>query len=308
MPIDDDITLKKLSVFLTFMQQGSMARTAEHLGQSTVSVHRALHSLEQALGCALFKREGRLLTPLATARHFADSAAQALTLLENGIQQMRELAGFAGTQLKVGALYSLTAGVIPQILMGLKIRRPSIEVDLTLASNHALLQGLHEGRLDAIIIASAQADYPGALSVAMFEDEICFAAPLASPYQHHTEIDLATVSQLPFVALDEAFATGQDFNRAFHQLGLHAEVVMRVNDIFSLANLISGGMGYALLPKRVALFNPQIQLIPLAAHCKTYQHIRLLLNKSRERDPNLLALAAECRMQGKQRRQDRVAN
>jgi LysR family malonate utilization transcriptional regulator len=69
--IDDAITLKKMEVFLAFMTLNNMARVSESLGQSTVSVHRSLHSLEEALGCPLFKHEGRNLIPLQTAYTFA---------------------------------------------------------------------------------------------------------------------------------------------------------------------------------------------------------------------------------------------
>ena len=70
---------------------------------------------------------------------------------------------------------------------------------------------------------------------------------------------------------------------------------MRVADIFSLINLVSGGIGYSLLPGRVMAFSPRIQLIPLDQRFAARQMIALLFSKKRERDPNLLALAAECR-------------
>jgi LysR family malonate utilization transcriptional regulator len=79
-----------------------------------------------------------------------------------------------------------------------------------------------------------------------------------------------------------------------------------VSDIFSLINLVSGGMGYSLLPGRVAEFSTRIQLIPLDAPYASHQTISLLISKSRERDPNLLALAAECRMYGKAQALGRV--
>jgi LysR family malonate utilization transcriptional regulator len=72
-----------------------------------------------------------------------------------------------------------------------------------------------------------------------------------------------------------------------------------VQDIFSLINLVSGGIGYSLLPGRVAKFSSQIELIPLESNYGAQQRITLLLPKNRERDPNLLALAAECRMYGR---------
>ena len=71
---------------------------------------------------------------------------------------------------------------------------------------------------------------------------------------------------------------------------------MQVSDIFSLINLVGSGMGYSLLPARVAEYSARIELIALAAPYASHQVISLLMLKSRERDPNLLALAAESRM------------
>lgn len=86
MAIDDEITLKKLEVFLAFMQMSNLTRVSERLGLSAVSVHRALHSLEEGLRCPLFKREGRNLIPLKSAYAFAEHA-----FLQSDGRQPREL-------------------------------------------------------------------------------------------------------------------------------------------------------------------------------------------------------------------------
>lgn len=51
MLIDEEFTLKKLEIFLAFMRTGNLARAAAELQTSNVSVHRAIHSLENALRC-----------------------------------------------------------------------------------------------------------------------------------------------------------------------------------------------------------------------------------------------------------------
>ena len=58
MLIDEEFTLKKLEIFLAFMRTGNLTRAAAELQTSNVSVHRAIHSLENALRCPLFKHEG----------------------------------------------------------------------------------------------------------------------------------------------------------------------------------------------------------------------------------------------------------
>lgn len=48
--INQEITFRKLSVFMMFMAKGNIARTAEAMKLSSVSVHRALHTLEEGGG------------------------------------------------------------------------------------------------------------------------------------------------------------------------------------------------------------------------------------------------------------------
>ena len=182
-------------------------------------------------------------------------------------------------------------------------------MDLTLESNRALSEQIASGRLDAILIALHRThENPELLSVPLFEDDIFFAAPIGSSYAASARIDLADVRDEKFVALNDEFATATDFNELFHRAGYVPNVVMRVGDIFSLMNLVSGGVGYSLLPGRVTSFSPRLQLIPLGARYAAKQVIALLLPRRRERDPNLLALAAECRMLGRSGHKPRQSN
>jgi len=297
MAIDEGVTLKKLEVFLAFMELGNMARVAESLSQSVVSVHRALHSLEEATRCPLFKLDGRNLIPLQTAYTFAEYAERALRECDEGLRKTREVAGFASPRLKIGSLYSLTISTIPQLLAKLKLRKSALDVDLTLGSNRLLLEQIRHGRLDAIIIALREAqDDAELVSVPLFRDDIFFAAPIGSPYANRSSIDLADMRDEKFVALNDEFATASSFKHLFALAGYEPDIAMRVGDIFSLVNLIGGGVGYSLLPGRVQLFSPRVQFIRLSERYAAQQMITLLLPRKRERDPNLLALAAECRM------------
>jgi len=297
MQIDEQITFRKLEVFLSFMELGSMARVAEHVDQSTVSIHRSLHSLEQGLRCPLFRRDGRKLIPLEAAYALAPHATAAVRECAEGVRKAREASGFLATRLRIGALYSLTVRTIPRLLMGLKTRRPELDVDLTLSSNRDLLHKVRDGSLDAIVIALHEnVTHPDLVATPMFDDAIYFATHLNSPYASRSEIDLRDLHAEKFVALTEDFATYQDFSQAFQLAGFQPDIAVRVGDIFSLTNLVGGGVGYALLPGRVAEFSPQVRFIPLAKRYATSQRITLLVPANRERNPNLLALAAECRM------------
>jgi LysR family transcriptional regulator, malonate utilization transcriptional regulator len=296
MAIDEEVTLRKLEVFLAFMRLKSMSKVSEAMGLSTVSVHRALHSLQEGVRCPLFRREGRALIPLATAYAFAEYAARAVHECEQGLLKAREVAGFEAGRIRIGSAYSLTVKTIPQLLYGLKSRRPQLDVDLTLGSTRQLVGKLKDGELDAVIVVlTAPSTDPDLVAMPLFDDPVSFAAPLGSPYAGRPSIDLREVQHERFVALGEDFVTVQSLRSAFERAGFEPDIVMRAGNLFSLANLVAEGIGYGLLPHRVGLFTTQVELIALTDEFASQQTITLLLPAARERDPNLLALAAECR-------------
>lgn len=301
MAIDEEVTLKKMEVFLSFMRTNNLARVSERLGMSVVSVHRALHSLEEGLRCPLFRREGRNLIPLKTAYVFAEHAQRAIDACEAGVKEVRDVSGFNAPRLRIGSLYSLTLRCIPKIIIGLKLRKPSLDINLTLGSNRELLNALAEGQLDAVIIGLKES--PGGhelVSVPLFNDLIYLAAHLGSPYAEAAEIDLEDLRDEKFVTLSEGFVTSESFSQAFQRSGYMPQIAMEVTDIFSLINLVSEGIGYSLLPGRIGAFSSRIQLLPLSKKYALHQQVTLMFPVSRERDPNLLALTAECRLYGLQ--------
>jgi LysR family malonate utilization transcriptional regulator len=298
MQIDEELTLKKLEIFLAFMRTGNLARAAAELQTSTVSVHRAIHSLESALRCPLFKHEGRNLTPLEGAYVLEERAQRLVQDVLSTIEQTRQAAGFSAARFKLGALYSLTVKTVPQLIMGLKIRRSELNIDLILGSNIDLFYKLKNMEVDAALVSlNESVSDPDCEQLPLFSDDIFLATPADSPFAQQSEVDLSDLREMTFITLTQGFATHRDGARVFEQAGFEPKVAMQVNDIFTLLSMVSSGVGYALLPGRIAaVYENRVRLVPLQARYRMQQHIGLVFLKARERDPNLLALLAECRM------------
>lgn len=293
--LDEEITFRRLEILLAFLEAGSLARTAERLEVSTVTVHRALHALEAGVRCSLFRHEGRNLLPTDAAHTLADVAQEVLRQMHQGIRATREMAGYAADRIRIGSLYSLTSGTVPALIMGLKLRKPDLHTELVLGSNADLLQKLRDGSIDASLMGApdSEADIESQL---LFEDDIFFAAPQGSKYDKLETVDLGACVDERFVSLTEGFVTYTRFVEAFRVAGFMPNVVMKTGDIFSLMNLVGGGIGCTLLPGRIRGVLPrEVKLIPLQARYRMQQKIALSFLRTRERDPNLLSLLAACR-------------
>ncbi|MCZ2495812.1 LysR family transcriptional regulator [Xylophilus sp. Kf1] len=294
--IDEEITFRRLEILLMFMETGNLARTAERLDTSTGTVHRALHALEAGVRCPLFRLAGRNLQPTDAAHALAGVAREVLGRMADGVRATREIAGYSGDRIRIGSLYSLTVHTVPRLIVEMKLRKPALQTELVLGSNADLLRKLRDGVVDAAVMAIPE----GLADVEfepLFEDGIHFAAPAGSPYEDLAEVDLARCAGTPFVSLTEGFATYDGFVEAFRIAGFTPDVVMKTGDIFSLLNLVSGGVGCTLVPGRVRdVFAGKVRLIPLQPRYRMTRTIGVTFLRSRERDPNLLALLATCRI------------
>lgn len=296
--IDESLTLRKLEIFLAFMDTGTLSATAEELDISAVSVHRAIHSLEEGLKCPLFRQEGRVLKPLPSAEVLAERSEQILSLLDETVKSTRETAGLYSNQFKMGSLYSLTLSTIPRLINGLKLRRSELNIELTLDSNKVLFNKLQSLELDvALVSLEPGSRNDGYVFLPLFDDEVLLAAPTDSKLGNGELLSLEDFRDNTFVALTQDFATHSDSYKAFERAGFEPNVVMEVGDIFSLISMVSAGLGYALLPKRVeAVFKNKIKLYPMKELEGIRQVISMACLASRERDPRILACIAECRL------------
>ena len=295
----NDITFRKLAIFMTFMEKGNIARTAEALEPSGVSVHRALHTLEENVRCPLFIHKGRNLVALPAAWTLLEYCQEVTQLMARGLEEARKTAGVGQGRLRVGTLYSLTLETVPRLIMGMKLRRPDLELDLTMGSNDTLLHMLEDGTLDAIIISISESDIDrnNMEVLPLFHDDIFLAAPASASLNTDSLADLRDYRDQKFVSLAEGFATYAGFQEAFHIAGFEPEIVTRVNDIFSMLSLVQAGVGFTLMPGRMKkVYESSVQLLKLSQPYQMQQLIAIVFSRNREQDPNLRALAAEGRM------------
>uniref|UniRef100_B1XVI9 Transcriptional regulator, LysR family n=1 Tax=Polynucleobacter necessarius subsp. necessarius (strain STIR1) TaxID=452638 RepID=B1XVI9_POLNS len=213
--LNDELTLRKLEILCSFVRTGSLTRTAEELHLSSVSIHKALHSLESGIDCPLFVKEGRQLKALPAALYLAEASADLLSDVDRILKKTRAKAGVESGQIRLGSMYSLTANIIPRIIMGTKIRRPDLDVDLFLGSNEDLMKRLTEGTVDAVVIAVPSQNLPeGVQAVPLFEDQLYLASSKGNkPTQ--TDIDLSEYQTKNFLLFKMALPLPLDSMRPF---------------------------------------------------------------------------------------------
>ena len=89
----------------------------------------------------------------------------------------------------------------------------------------------------------------------------------------------------------------EDFRQLFKKADISPKHITEVKDIFSALSLVNAGVGVSILPGRMSAVYPDtVNFIPLQPPCRRSQSITMVFKRSRQHEPNILALVAEGRM------------
>jgi DNA-binding transcriptional LysR family regulator len=144
-----------LRVFKSVVDEGGVIRAASKLHRVPSSVTTRIKQLEASMGVKLFHRDRQRLH-LSPAGELLRDYAERLIQLSDEARDVVSGTAPRGV-LKLGALESTTASRLPPLLAGYHGRYPDVRLELTTATNDALVNQLVERKLDAAFIAEPPA-------------------------------------------------------------------------------------------------------------------------------------------------------
>jgi DNA-binding transcriptional LysR family regulator len=142
------LTLHKLSIFMAVYEKHSFnAAAAElYMAQSAVSQH--IHTLESALGVALFERTSRGVKPTPAADTLYDYAARILALVADAERAVARLNDAQTGQLIVSATPGVSVYLIPAWLQQFQTTHPTVNVSLQTALTSEVVRDVLNGKYD----------------------------------------------------------------------------------------------------------------------------------------------------------------
>jgi DNA-binding transcriptional LysR family regulator len=141
-----NLDLDVMRSFATGIELGSFAKAADRLGRSTSAISAQLKKLEDQAGAPLLRKSGRGMALTEAGEVMLGYARRLLELNDEAVSAVRgvELQG----RVRLGLQEDFGESLLPEVLGRFKRAHPKLRVEVQLARNPALLQGLQAGRLD----------------------------------------------------------------------------------------------------------------------------------------------------------------
>ncbi|KAF1051521.1 MAG: PCP degradation transcriptional activation protein [Stenotrophomonas maltophilia] len=143
------LDLNLLLVLDSLFRLGSVSAAASELAISPSAFSHALARLRQALDDELFVRQGNRMLPTPRAHELAPGVAQALALLEEGLNPPQRFDPATSQRTFVLAATDYTTfALLPALMQRLEQQAPGVQLRLVQSGSKVAVDDLAQGRID----------------------------------------------------------------------------------------------------------------------------------------------------------------
>lgn len=235
----------KYLVALADLRHFGKAAKACFVSQPTLSIQ--LMKLEEDLGVQLVERTPRRVLMTAAGQ---DAAKRARRILAE-VEELREAALRGASpevgKLRLGVFPTLAPYLLPHVVPELHARYPRLELLLTEEKSDVLLQRLHEGALDAALLALPIHD-ERLHAQFLFEEPFLLAAPAGHPLAAHKTLTIESLDKENLLLLEDGHCLRDQALDVCRLSGAHETPGFRATSLETLRQMVATGVGVTLLP------------------------------------------------------------
>lgn len=256
-----------LRCFLAAADKLHFGRAARSLDILPASLGRQIRMLEDRLETRLFLRTTRSVALTDAGAAIVEDVRALISQAERLEEKLRGIRRQEAPVLKVGAIDSTAAGLMPQLLQHLRAEHPDIEVQLIEQKTIHLLPKLLSGSLDIAFCRLPDVRDPRLSFRTLFCETAVIALPAHHPLASRREISIADLADAPLIVPDRRSRPhSHDLTiKLFVDAGLTARITQVAEEKHTIVNLVATGTGLAIVPKwtaRIAV--PGVCFVPLA--------------------------------------------
>jgi len=276
------LELSELRSFLVLAHHLHFGQAAEALHLSQPALTKQIRKLESKIGGSLLLRGYRRVSLTPAGEILRDRAQRLLREAETA-EEIARLAvhGKAGL-LRIGfGIASLAAG-LPDILTRFRQQFPAVQVSMRDMSTPNQIEALEQGDID-IGFVRLPVERTDLVTVPVLEERLVAAIPQGMPYRK----GLACLRSEPFVVIARSVSASfvDHLVRTCQAAGFSPRIVQEAVELFTVLNLVRGGVGVSLVPRSANLMHvPNVRLMDTGLEEAKWQ-IGLAWRKSDPLDP-----------------------
>jgi DNA-binding transcriptional LysR family regulator len=262
------LTLRDLHLFLTVVQQGSMAKAAAQLGISQPSVSEVIADLERALDARLFDRRPRGVEPTLYGKALLKRTRAAFDELRQGVSEIECLADPTLGEVRIGCPPAAAATFLLHLIHKFSETYPKVVMRVSelpaVASYSVLRERTNDLHLEWCVPPFSRDDAGNDVNVEyLFDDHLVIVAGLHSRWVRRRKIDLAELYTEPWMLGPPNTANYTHVAEAFRARGLAMpKIALETLSVPLRIHLLVNGRFIGAMPRSLASQSP-VKILPV---------------------------------------------
>ncbi|WP_175838522.1 LysR family transcriptional regulator [Burkholderia anthina] len=240
-----------LELFISVVQEGSIARAASrnHIAPSALS--RRIADLEAAMGIPLLIRSPSGVELTEAGRHAFSRAVSVHDQLQSLAREVQSLSGEVAGVVRLHANASAIVGFLPERLKAFQARYPLVQIALTEEISDEVVRACVDERADVGI--SACGKLPGGLESWHFvDDPLMVVLPLDHELAALAAPTFRDVLRFPLVALQAGGSLDRTLKERADAARMPLTLSVTVNSFDAQCRMVEAGLGIGIVPTSAA--------------------------------------------------------
>ena len=257
------MTLLQLQYFQTLAHVLHYTQAAAELHIAQPSLSYSIKELEKELGVKLFEKDSRHIKLTIYGEQFLPYAERILSMLDEGVNVLHQMAGSAQQIIRLGYFHSISASLIPSIMLDIygQDQNQNIRFQFAEAASFDLFQMLKKGELDFSFCLHQDEELE---SVVVMRQPLYLAVPEHHPLAKRESVTFQDFAREPVVMLDKPSNLRTQLDRVYAKNGLTPNVVFEVRECNAALQYVALHFGVSVLPRVPAMENERVVVLPIS--------------------------------------------
>jgi DNA-binding transcriptional LysR family regulator len=246
--------LRDLEYFLAVVEAGSVTIGARRVHAAQPTLSHALARLESELAERLLERKARSPLRLTEAGELvARRAREALSSLSALKDDLAALRGHVGGNLRIAAIQSLSATLLPGVLARLAQQYPALRPSVRTLAAESIARSVASGRADVGLLAGAPRSSLRGLDVqVLFEEPLVALVQRRDPLARSKRLRLKQLAGRELVLVPDGTFLSDIIHEACESAGFVPNVRLTLASAEALRETVRAGLGLTILPRGYA--------------------------------------------------------
>lgn len=244
--------LHQLRYVRAIAEAGSFTGAAQALYLAQPSLSVQVRKLERELGVDLFVRLGRRVELTSAGEAFLEHVETALFHLRRAREQAVAVGGLQHGRVAIGALPSVGAALVPDVLAAYRREHPGVELRLSEHNVPAEFERLvHDGKLD-LAVTRAPWTRPGITGRVLIREPMVALLPPGHRMAGRDRVDLAQLAGEEFVGMRSGYGLRTLLHDTCLRYGFTPNVTVETGELSVLRGMVRSGIGVSVVPRLAA--------------------------------------------------------